>query len=464
MHIEKIQLKHALHFSNIQLDFDLQKTPVTLILGDQGSGKTTLLRLSYQALTWFSARFRDLRTAGLSMLDQDILQNRLQSKIDIQVCFPDDLGSLPESAQGEAAPAQSCSWQLYKTLNSQGIGFAKAETQQLDAMVNLYQKARQHDPLLGLPMVAYYPAERFVNEINLLSKNNQAIFQTAHAYEITAIPFTTFARFFEWFREVSDIENAQSAKIIDQILDQALQQSDDIQADQLAQQIEKAKAHMHTPSLTALREALSIVLPELSQIYLDYQPKLQFMVRYQDHTFSFQQLSSSIRNWIALVGDVVRRLCLLNPHSLFPCQEGTGILMIDEIDHQLDQDMAAVILPRLHQAFPNLQIIVTGNRPELLEQAQNFQCLKLENKQLHPIHLNPMQVHYDHFYAELPLEISQNHSDIEKVEDALQEPETVNLTAQSVLQMIQDQLSTEQQQELLQLLSQDNSQSLPQSS
>lgn len=331
-------------------------------------------------------------------------------------------------------------------------------------MVSLYQKARQHDPLLGLPMVAYYPAERFVNEINLLSKNNQAILQTAHAYEITAIPFTTFARFFEWFREVSDIENAQSAKIIDQILDQALQQSDDIQADQLAQQIEKAKAHMHTPSLTALREALSIVLPELRQIYLDYQPKLQLMVRYQDHTFSFQQLSSSIRNWIALVGDIVRRLCLLNPHSLFPCQEGTGILLIDEIDHQLDQDMAAVILPRLHQAFPNLQIIVTGNRPELLEQAQDFQCLKLENKQLHHIHLNPMQVQYDHFYAELLLEISQNHTDIEKVEDALQEPETANLTAQSVLQLIQEQLSAEQQQELLQLLSQDNSQSLPQSS
>lgn len=220
---------------------------------------------------------------------------------------------------------------------------------------------------------------------------------------------------------------------------------------------------MHTPSLTALREALSIVLPELRQIYLDYQPKLQLMVRYQDHTFSFQQLSSSIRNWIALVGDIVRRLCLLNPHSLFPCQEGTGILLIDEIDHQLDQDMAAVILPRLHQAFPNLQIIVTGNRPELLEQAQDFQCLKLENKQLHHIHLNPMQVQYDHFYAEL-LEISQNHNDIEKVEDALQEPETTNLTAQSVLQLIQEQLSAEQQQELLQLLSQDNSQSLPQSS
>ena len=463
MHIEKIQLKHALHFSNIQLDFDPQKTPITLILGDQGSGKTTLLRLSYQALTWFSARFRDLRTAGLSMLDQEILQNRLQSKIDIQVRFPDDLGPFSESVPTQADHAQSCSWQLYKTLNSQGIGFAKAETQQLDVMVSLYQKARLHDPVLGLPMIAYYPAERFVNEINLLSKNNHAIFQTAYAYEVNAIPFTTFARFFEWFREVSDIENAQSAKIIDQILDHALQQSDDIQADHLAQQIEKAKAHMHTPSLTALREALSMVLPELSQIYLDYQPKLQLMVRYQEHSFSFQQLSSSIRNWIALVGDIVRRLCLLNPHSLFPCQEGTGILLIDEIDQHLDQEMAAVILPRLHQAFPNLQIIATGNRPELLEQAQDFQCLKLENKQLHPIHLNPMQVQYDHLYAELTLDTGQNQASPATAEAVLQEPETVGLTAHSVLQLIQEQLTAEQQQELLQLLGQNNSQSLPQS-
>ena len=98
MHIEKYNLNMLCTFLISSLIL-ICKTPVTLILGDQGSGKTILLRLSYQALTWFSARFRDLRTAGLSMLDQDILQNRLQSKIDIQVRFPDDLGLLPESAQ-----------------------------------------------------------------------------------------------------------------------------------------------------------------------------------------------------------------------------------------------------------------------------------------------------------------------------------------------------------------------------
>ena len=459
MHIQAFQLKHTLHFSDIQLQFNYPQCPVTLILGNQGTGKTTLLRFSYQALTWFAARYRDSRAAGLVMQDQDITQNRLQSKIDIRIGFPEEMGSLPESSQSEPANLQSCSWQIYKTLNSQGLGFSKAETSQLESVLSLYHKARLHDPLLGLPLIAYYPAERFTNEVNLLSKNNPVILQSAHAYEIAAIPFTTFARFFEWFREISDIENAQSAKIMDQILARALQQPENIRGNELARQIEKAQAHLHAPNLAALKQALSLILPEVSQIYLKYQPKLQLMVTYQQQTFSFQQLPNSIRNWIALVGDIVRRLCLLNPNSLFPCQEGTGVLLIDAIDHQLDQEMAAVILSRLHQAFPNLQIIATGNRPELLEQAQGFQCLKLENKQLHPIHLESMKTQFDQIYAELEL---QRNKDISP-EDTLLETVTEPVTPLAVLQMIQQQLNPEQQQELLALLTQEYHPTLPQS-
>lgn len=459
MHIQAFQLKHTLHFSDIQLQFNYPQCPVTLILGNQGTGKTTLLRFSYQALTWFAARYRDSRAAGLVMQDQDIMQNRLQSKIDIRIGFPEEMGSLPESSQSEPANLQSCSWQIYKTLNSQGLGFSKAETSQLESMLSLYHKARLHDPLLGLPLIAYYPAERFTNEVNLLSKNNPAILQSAHAYEIAAIPFTTFARFFEWFREISDIENAQSAKIMDQILARALQQPENSRGDELARQIEKAQAHLHAPNLTALKQALSLIMPEVSQIYLKYQPKLQLMVTYQQQTFSFQQLPNSIRNWIALVGDIVRRLCLLNPNSLFPCQEGTGVLLIDAIDHQLDQEMAAVILSRLHQAFPKLQIIATGNRPELLEQAHAFQCLKLENKQLHPIHLESMKTQFDQIYAELEL---QRNKDISP-EDTLLETVTEPITPLAVLQMIQQQLNPEQQQELLALLAQEHHPTLPQS-
>ena len=449
MKIESVQLKHALHFADLKLKFS--DKPITLILGDQSSGKTGILKFTYQALTWFAARYKDFRAAGVVMLDQDIMFTRLQSKIDIRVRIPNDIGTLTEASEPQDKALSYCDWQLYKTLNSHGIGTSKAETQQLENLVELYQNAIKHDQLQGLPLIAYYPAERFVNEMNILSKNNPIIFQTSHAYEISTIPYTTFSRFFEWFREISDIENAQIAQLFQQLLSNpSIQKNKD---NGFLQQLVNAQKQMNAPSLDALKQALSTVIPALEEIYIQYQPKLQLMVSYQNKTMLYQQLSNSIKNWIALVGDIVRRLCLLNPNSLYPCLEGDGILLIDAIDHQLDQNTSQVILQRLHQAFPQLQIIATGNRSELLEHAADYQCLKLENKQIFDMQLQPLQDKFDTIYENLVF----NEEVIET--DPLLEPELESITPQSIMQQIQQHLSAEQQTELLHLLNQQDDRS-----
>lgn len=442
MKIDAIQLKHTLHFTDLKLKFNDQ--PITLIMGDQGTGKTTILKFTYQALTWFAARYKDLRAAGVVMLDQDIMLTRLQSKIDIRVHIPNDIGRLTESSEVPDQALCYCDWQLYKTLNSHGIGSSKAETQHLDSVVELYQNAIKHDQLQGLPLIAYYPAERFVNEMNILSKNNPLIFQSAHAYEISAIPFTTFSRFFEWLREVSDIENAQIAQLFQQLLcNPSLQKNKE---PDFLQHLLHAQKQMHSPHLDALKQALTTVIPALEDLFIQYQPKLQLMVRYQGKSMLYQQLSNSVKNWIALVGDIVRRLCLLNPNSLYPCLEGDGILLIDAIDHQLDQNTAQVILPRLHQAFPRLQIIATGNRSELLEHAAEYQCLKIENKQIFDMQLQPLQDKFDRIYENLAF------NDEVMETDRLLEPILDNVTPQSLWQHIQQHLSLEQQNELLGLM------------
>ena len=442
MKIDAIQLKHTLHFADLKLKFNDQ--PITLIMGDQGTGKTTILKFTYQALTWFAARYKDLRAAGVVMLDQDIMLTRLQSKIDIRVHIPNDIGRLTESSEVPDQALCYCDWQLYKTLNSHGIGSSKAETQHLDNVVELYQNAIKYDQLQGLPLIAYYPAERFVNEMNILSKNNPLIFQSAHAYEISAIPFTTFSRFFEWLREVSDIENAQIAQLFQQLLcNPSLQKNKE---PDFLQHLLHAQKQMHSPHLDALKQALTTVIPALEDLFIQYQPKLQLMVRYQGKSMLYQQLSNSVKNWIALVGDIVRRLCLLNPNSLYPCLEGDGILLIDAIDHQLDQNTAQVILPRLHQAFPRLQIIATGNRSELLEHAAEYQCLKIENKQIFDIQLQPLQDKFDRIYENLAF------NDEVMETDRLLEPVLDNVTPQSLWQHIQQHLSLEQQNELLGLM------------
>ena len=444
MKIESVQLKHALHFADLKLKFN--DKPITLILGDQGSGKTAILKFTYQALTWFAARYKDFRAAGVVMHDQDIMFTRLQSKIDIRVRIPNDIGTLTEASEPQDKALSYCDWQLYKTLNSHGIGTSKAETQQLENLVELYQNAIKHDQLQGLPLIAYYPAERFVNEMNIQSKNNPAVFQTSHAYEISTIPYTTFNRFFEWFREISDIENAQIAQLFQQLVSNpSVQKNRD---NDFLQQLVNAQKQMNAPSLDALKQALNTVIPALDDIYIQYQPKLQLMVSYQDKIMLYQQLSNSVKNWIALIGDIVRRLSLLNPNSLYPCLEGDGILLIDAIDHQLDQNTSQVILQRLHQAFPRLQIIATGNRTELLEHAAEYQCLKLENKQIFDMQLQPLQDKFDTIYENLVF----NEEVIET--DSLLEPEVESVTPQNLLQQIQQHLSTEQQSELRRLMDQ----------
>lgn len=444
MKIESVQLKHALHFADLKLKFN--DKPITLILGDQGSGKTAILKFTYQALTWFAARYKDFRAAGVVMHDQDIMFTRLQSKIDIRVRIPNDIGTLTEASEPQDKALSYCDWQLYKTLNSHGVGTSKAETQQLENLVELYQNAIKHDQLQGLPLIAYYPAERFVNEMNIQSKNNPAVFQTSHAYEISTIPYTTFNRFFEWFREISDIENAQIAQLFQQLVSNpSVQKNRD---NDFLQQLVNAQKQMNAPSLDALKQALNTIIPALDDIYIQYQPKLQLMVSYQDKIMLYQQLSNSVKNWIALVGDIVRRLSLLNPNSLYPCLEGDGILLIDAIDHQLDQNTSQVILQRLHQAFPRLQIIATGNRTELLEHASEYQCLKLENKQLFDMQLQPLQDKFDTIYENLVF----NEEVIET--DSLLEPEVESVTPQTLLQQIQQHLSVEQQTELRRLMDQ----------
>ncbi|EET82442.1 ATP-binding protein [Acinetobacter radioresistens] len=375
MKLKSVRLKHISHFTDLQLELDEQ--PLTLIIGDQASGKTSILKNIYQALTWFPARLKDLRTAGVFIQDQDIMHNRLQAKVDIQVSLPAEIGNLAESSNVQATSSSLCSWQLYKTLNAQGTGISKVETVQLEQMVMLYQQAIRQDPMLGLPLIAYYPSERFTNETNLLSKNIPTIFQAASAYDLVSVPFTTFIRFFEWLREVSDVENARTTQLFHELLKQYHASTIEFQHG-----ISQLQTQLYAPCLSALKHSLQTVIPELTEIYLEYQPKLQLMVVYAGKTLMFQQLSSTLKTWIALVGDIVRRLCLLNPLSLYPCLEGEGILLIDNIDAHLDLQSSQYILEGLKEAFPRLQIIATASQSELLE-TNPLYALRLDNRQLY---------------------------------------------------------------------------------
>ncbi|ENW06453.1 ATP-binding protein [Acinetobacter beijerinckii] len=450
MQLESVQFKHVGMFRDLKIEFHPQKSPITLILGDQATGKSTILKNIYQSLTWFSARYKDIRTAGVVISDQDIMLTRLQAKIQINVRMSSELStSLNESSTAQEKDTQSCSWKLFKTFNSQGIGISQVETQQLDQMVTLYQKTSHQDPLFGLPLIAYYPAERFVQEVNLQSKNVPGILQEISAYDLTALPYTTFSRFFEWLREISDVENAHSAHIVRRLMGNDFSQQHQAEIlQQLQQELIHHPKQLSAPNLYALKKSLQTIFPDLNDLYIQYVPKLQLIVRYQEQVIPFQQLSASLKTWIALVGDITRRLCLLNPHCFDPCLEGEGILIIDQIEHQLDQNMSAEILERLHQAFPRLQIIASGNRDELLEHAINYQCLRLDSKSISELDIQTSQQQLSQLYHELT---QTTHIDLNTENQELLTSENSADKVEDLFIQIQE-LSAEQKSHLLSLL------------
>lgn len=414
MKIHAIQLKHCLNFSNLHVQLKPNEHPVSIFLGDQSSGKTAILKNMFQALTWFSARLKDLRSAGVVILDSDIKHHQSMAKIDLSVEFPSDIGSMIESSDVHYSENTNCKWSLTKTIQSNGLGFSRVETEQLEHLVALYSQATQLDELQGLPMIAYYPSDRFINEVNLLSKNNPSVFQTHAAYEFAPLPYTTFARFFEWFREISDIENALTAQTIQKIIDQhrssslANSTTEDEDSNSFSYQLLQAQSTIQFPALQTLKQSLSLIFPEITEFYIEYTPKVQIMVNFEDQLVPFNSLSNSRRNWIALVGDIVRRLCILNPKSLSPRLDGEGILIIDSIEAQTDEYFQQTILDRLHQAFPNIQIIVSSCSTEILENAVNYQHFKIEHGQVREVNHQLKQILFDDLYERLMVDEPSN--------------------------------------------------------
>ena len=77
------------------------------------------------------------------------------------------------------------------------------------------------------------------------------------------------------------------------------------------------------------------------------------------------QFSDGQRVLFGLIGDIARRLLLLNDVSDTPF-DGRGIVLIDEIELHLHPSWQQKIILILRDSFPNLQFIATTHSPHIL--------------------------------------------------------------------------------------------------
>ena len=88
-------------------------------------------------------------------------------------------------------------------------------------------------------------------------------------------------------------------------------------------------------------------------------------------------LSAGNRIVIGVVGDIVHRCCVLNPHlGLDVLKTTPGIVMIDEIELHLHPSWQQQILPTLQKIFPRIQFIVTTHSPQVVSSIPQ-ECVRI---------------------------------------------------------------------------------------
>ncbi|WP_294986350.1 AAA family ATPase, partial [uncultured Fibrobacter sp.] len=130
-------------------------------------------------------------------------------------------------------------------------------------------------------------------------------------------------------------------------------------------------------SLEAVRKALSILLPEYSNLTVRRSP-LRMEMKKNGQTVRVEGLSDGEKCLIALVGDLARRLSMANACLEDPLK-GLGIVLIDEIDLHLHPAWQRNVVKKLTEAFPNCQFIMSTHSPQILGDVPAGNILLLEH-------------------------------------------------------------------------------------
>ncbi|MEO5352692.1 MAG: AAA family ATPase [Magnetococcus sp. XQGC-1] len=335
MQLTTLTLENFRRFEQLEISL-AGKSPVVFI-GDNGSGKTAILEAIAKGLSWLIARINRARGIGSSIGNVDILNGQSSASIRLEV-----------QHQSAAYP-----WSLAKTYK----GREQSQSSDLLPLTTLAGQFRAtltgNPDSASLPLIVYYPVYRVVLDIPLKIKGRHS-FGQLDGYENTQQQGVNFRRFFEWFRDQEDSANEPNA------------------------------SQWQKRQLAAVCLAVYSFMPGFANLRIQRRPRLCMLIDKDGHSLDVGQLSQGEKSLMALVGDIARRLIIMNPAMDNPL-EGEGIVLIDELDLHLHPRWQAAILGNLGKTFPNIQFIVTTHSPVIIIQEQNLRGFVLSDGRCEPM-------------------------------------------------------------------------------
>lgn len=356
MKIEKLIIKNYKGFEHCELSL---KPDINVFVGLNGAGKTSIIELAATFLNQFVdklcgntlvSRFSDFL---ISPLDINIKASETNNRIDISAPWASKARDLHKKGV-------FLSWFLNKSVND-----AKNNYEPLNSYIKSYQKYLTEKSDTNIPIFRYYPCHRLIDEKGSgKAKTKRYLIPQFKAYEKAFSRTMAFDTFIEWFVEEENKENREKIK--------------------------RQDFSYSMPSLNVIREALrkaftsfsgtaySKLRVETREFNLKTNEKSSLVIDKNDTTYNLKQLSEGEKIVTLMIADIAYMLSVANPSAKSPL-EGTGIVLIDEIDLHLHPAWQRQIIPCLQETFPNIQLLITTHSPQVLSMVNHSNIFIIED-------------------------------------------------------------------------------------
>jgi predicted ATP-binding protein involved in virulence len=368
MKIQRLILNNIGLFKNLEISLaptEKNFSNITVFVGGNGAGKTSVLKAIAICLSWFIARLRSEKGNGNPILEDFILNSAAAAAIEL------DLSVFPPKSETD----DHFKWILAKARKGRKSQY-NSNLNDCTRLASYYRNILTQDDQSNLPLIAFYPVERVVLKIPLEIRNRHKFVQL-DGYDNSLSQGVDFHRFFEWFREREDTENESgiSEEVLSQLRPLAETNQD------VWQMLNVLNASAKDRQLTAVRTAISKFMPQMDKLRVRRKPRLHMAIDKNGETLNVDQLSQGEKSLMTLVGDIARRLAMLNPSLMNPLT-GNGIILIDEVDLHLHPSWQRSLCESLIETFPNCQFILTTHSPLVISDCKNVLVYTLANAEL----------------------------------------------------------------------------------